>query len=244
MRAREIGMEQYLRMFTLIELLVVAAIIAILAAMLLPALRQVRDNARSSQCISNERQLAQNFFYYLGDNNDYYPPAITTKTAIASNCLTWLPYLLSIYQFNSSGSLYTNYNQARRAINANATIGRCPQRRLPDADYDSAYLFPDDFRMRTWYNYGFHYTRLSPGNGVESIRSTTISNHAHMIVAGDSTIDQVNGVWTGSFLYINTGWPSAYPDTRHPGYRMNIMAADGHSESLDRGTAFTDSTWW
>ena len=59
--------------FTLIELLVVISIIAILAALLMPALSRAKSKAYRVTCTNNQRQLALTLQLYSGDNQDALP---------------------------------------------------------------------------------------------------------------------------------------------------------------------------
>jgi prepilin-type N-terminal cleavage/methylation domain-containing protein len=81
------------RGFTLIELLVVIAIISLLVSILLPSLSRAKDLARSTQCLSNLRQIATGVAVYSVANDGKIPP-FTVDGTIAPNSpyQTYLAY--------------------------------------------------------------------------------------------------------------------------------------------------------
>lgn len=69
-----------IRNFTLIELLVVIAIIAILAALLFPALNQSRDRGRATKCLGNLKQVGVAVTLYSDTYDGFLPGRVTTGT--------------------------------------------------------------------------------------------------------------------------------------------------------------------
>jgi prepilin-type N-terminal cleavage/methylation domain-containing protein/prepilin-type processing-associated H-X9-DG protein len=74
-----------MRAFTLIEMLVVIAVIAVLAAMILPALARSKEQARSINCRSNLRQLQVCWEMYGNDYNGFLCPNDWIDTIHGSN---------------------------------------------------------------------------------------------------------------------------------------------------------------
>jgi prepilin-type N-terminal cleavage/methylation domain-containing protein/prepilin-type processing-associated H-X9-DG protein len=85
--------------FTLIELLIVIAIIAILAALLLPALVGAKEKGRATIALNNLRQLALAMHVYAGDHDDLLPYNMdapgTHKTVAEGKYLNWVNNVMS-----------------------------------------------------------------------------------------------------------------------------------------------------
>ena len=76
--------------FTLVELLVVVGIIAILIAILMPALRRARDSANEVACASNQRQLMMAFLMFAGDHRQHLPGNFTDFANPDADKRAWL----------------------------------------------------------------------------------------------------------------------------------------------------------
>jgi len=85
------------RGFTLIELLVVIAIIAILAAILFPVFQKVRENARRTACLSNEKQLGLALMQYTQDYDETLP---------VGNMQTGTGWAQQVYSYVKSVGVY------------------------------------------------------------------------------------------------------------------------------------------
>ena len=85
------------KFFTLTELMIVIAIIAILAAMLLPVLNKAREKAKDITCMNNLKQLAGAEINYIDDFNGWFTPSYPGKDENQSSNYYWTnllyPYL-------------------------------------------------------------------------------------------------------------------------------------------------------
>lgn len=203
--------------FTLIELLVVITIIAILASILLPSLKNAREQAMRISCVNNMRQLYLGLVQYSVDNYGYLPghywdwqvPAASMHALMYGSARGWR-YLGLLY----SEGYITNPN-----------VFWCPAslRKPKDHAYHMYATWPPD--------YGW--------NGQYKFNSYLCSwNYARYSISPDDTI------WWQLSKYANRALLSSlfsftHADSQSPDYAayhgtsgINVLYGDGHVKWL------------
>jgi prepilin-type N-terminal cleavage/methylation domain-containing protein len=104
--------------FTLIELMIVIAIIAILAAILIPNFLHARAESQTAACEGNEKQIATALEEYAVDHSGTYPPSGVINAAMFTVAGVD-PYMAAAPNDPVSGA---NYNFLTPATNAKCTV--------------------------------------------------------------------------------------------------------------------------
>jgi len=116
--------------FTLIELMIVIAIIAILAAILIPNFLHARAQAQTSGCEANEKQIATALEEYAVDNNGSYGTGGTvTSTLLGTQYLGVTPtdpVNTSNYTVTTSPGTYGSYQITDTGGHDTTTTGNLP----------------------------------------------------------------------------------------------------------------------
>lgn len=210
--------------FTLIELLVVIAIIAILASMLLPSLKNARDTAKKTSCMSNLKQLMLGTINYTTDFNGWTPAM-------------WYPVSCRPWSAVLWGNGYTPVIKKTSGANtvSNAELYYCPIN--PPSEYDLARQMGVGGVI--WMSYGWRWSNTT--NGFFNL--VKINNPSSEWLIGDSVwtgSDQVSGsdtIWrTDGQFYVIKGVGSAYDgkfQLRH-GKMANASFLDGSVQCYNR----------
>lgn len=227
--------------FTLIELLVVIAIIAILAGMLLPALKGAKDKAQEIYCLGNLKQIGNALSGYTLDYNGWLVPISDISSPSDSDPRLWWFGKLDFQSMN----IFVD---------------------CPAATRDASCAAPSYGKLYAWMSYGYSMDLVGGYKGGVS-NSKPILKPENTITFGDSQNEKDYNVWetapTNERGYmIRPWWKPGFPRYRHGnknafllyngasvcsggvGSRANFSFLDGHVATLNPQVAFKYNGPW
>jgi prepilin-type N-terminal cleavage/methylation domain-containing protein/prepilin-type processing-associated H-X9-DG protein len=213
------------RAFTLVELLVVIGIIAVLIAMLLPALKRAKEQANRVACQSNLKQLGIGLQLYTGDHKGWFPaPGANPRP---EDWIHWQPN-----RKIDEGSIVKYFGKK-----FSPGLYRCPS-----DDNDThllgtyAYSYTINFNM-TGYNWDTAKPWVRPPVKLNNIKQS--STKILMIDESSETID--DGTWAPQHYANDTRNLLSNRHDKRTEQRLdpnfgkgNVLMADFHAEFIDR----------
>jgi prepilin-type N-terminal cleavage/methylation domain-containing protein/prepilin-type processing-associated H-X9-DG protein len=211
-------MKSNTKAFTLIELLVVISIIALLMAIMMPALSKAREQAKKIVCGSKQKQWALALNAYAASNNDEVVGFTDRPYRSNKNTALFWANLLAPY-LSDSGSIGDNFYDSSVWL---SDVRRCPSARKRPSELVNTWTGEYD----TWF--GVHFGLGSKGASGD----TTISAPFFYPEDANKNNIKISTIRGATAMFVLDTWVSYVYSPTYANYKFDFHFADGSSTRI------------